>query len=504
MIKKKFHNNFMALSLAGLLTLPFYSLPAAAQEPEKAQSTETQTTGVTNVPVKPSTKPQTRLIKPTVQRGQIISQVIGDVDGDGKSEQVMLMGNRVVEGSSYMGELYVISKDPVTGKVKAFIRPKDLGGYNAYLSLTDVTGNGLQNVLITAPTGGTAGVVDYRILDFSGKNPGEIFTQENNRGVTMVGSFLPNFKAKLFFSNINKEVIVDLRGEKEQYEHLSVYNKDGSLKASGVEPFIQNLGSLVTLDLNDDGTDDVITTQKVFGATNAHSLGYVRALWEYRAGTWQQKKINFQTNLYAKKTYSTHNPVKGISGYEIEGQLAELENNRVIYPRFTKISGPQQWKLNSQLENFAKNVLNEVRQGGQVELSYEVKYAGENYASILLKGTVVKDNESTPVLEAYNFNMTTGEDVSLEQMVKPFGGFWREVKDQLNKENISFTQKDIYGYYYDGTVLGLLYGDGKEFDVEPEYYLPYLRKNCLKEKILTGQSMKEKKRNVEKKIEKKK
>ncbi len=504
MIKRNFPKNFIAFGLAAALSLSLYSMTEGAPVPETHKGSEPRTAQATNVPVKHIEKPKVRMVKPTLQRGQVVSQVMGDVDGDGKVEQVMLMGNPVVESSSYMGDLYVVSKDPATDKIKGFIRPKDLGGYNAYLALTDVTGNDVQNVLVTAPSGGKEGVADYRILDFSGSEPREIFTKDDNRGVTVLGTFLPDFKAKLYFPSIDKEIIVDLADERDKYEHLNVYNEDGSLKASGIEPSAQELSSLITLDLNGDGIDDVVTTQKVVGTANANVLGDIRAVWEYRAGTWQQKDVSFRTNLYAKKTFNTNLPVKGLGGYEITEQRAQLGNNVVTYPRFLKIVGAQQWKINSQLENFAKNVLDEVRKGGQVELNYEVKYAGEKYASILLRGTVVKENTSTPVLEAYNFALATGEDMPLNKMVRPFGAFWNKAKGLIAKENIVFTKDDIYGYYYDGNVLGLLYQDGKEFDIEPEVYGIYLGKNILGEKIVTDQSIKENKSKKEEKAEIKK
>lgn len=50
--------------------------------------------------------------------------------------------------------------------MKYFIRPQNLGGYDPYLMLADVTGSGAPNVIVAAPTGGTSGMVDFRILDY--------------------------------------------------------------------------------------------------------------------------------------------------------------------------------------------------------------------------------------------------------------------------------------------------------------------------------------------------
>lgn len=54
--------------------------------------------------------------------------------------------------------------------MKYFIRPQNLGGYDPYLMLADVTGSGAPNVIVAAPTGGTSGMVDFRILDLPGRN----------------------------------------------------------------------------------------------------------------------------------------------------------------------------------------------------------------------------------------------------------------------------------------------------------------------------------------------
>jgi hypothetical protein len=100
--------------------------------------------------------------------------------------------------------------------------------------------------------------------------------------------------------------------------------------------------------------------------------------------------------------------------------------------------------------------------------------------------------------------LATGEDMPLNKMVRPFGEFWQQIKNKISKENIVFGKDDIYGYYYDGNLLALLYNDGKEFDVEPKVYGTYLSKNVLQEKIVTDQSIKVKRSKQEKKAESKK
>ena len=119
---------------------------------------------ISNVPVKPPFKKAVREVELKLQRGQLISEAIGDVDGDGKEEVVDLLGNPVVEKSSFMGDLYIVVKEVGKKDVKYFIRPQNLGGYDPYLMLADVTGSGAPNVIVAAPTGGTSGMVDFLSL----------------------------------------------------------------------------------------------------------------------------------------------------------------------------------------------------------------------------------------------------------------------------------------------------------------------------------------------------
>ena len=136
--------------------------PTADKE-KKTEGTAEKKTGSQPLPKNDPLR-KTREVDFTVQHGQLISEAIGDIDGDGSEEVVDLMGNPVVEKSSFMGDMYLIvrevgAKDP--GKVKYYYRPKDLGGYNAYLTLADVTGDGYPDVIIAAPSGGSGGMVSY-------------------------------------------------------------------------------------------------------------------------------------------------------------------------------------------------------------------------------------------------------------------------------------------------------------------------------------------------------
>lgn len=434
---------------------------------------------------------KTRPVDFVIQHGQLISEAIGDIDGDGVDEVVDLMGNPVVDGSSFMGDMYLVAKEVNAAnpsKVKYYYRPRDLGGYNAYLTLADVTGNGWPNIIIAAPSGGSGGMVSYRILDVQDGRMEEIFGPEENKGVSMVGTYLPDYQVKLSFPNLTQDIILDVSNEKEAYRNLNVYNADGSLKDSGLRPTIQNLSQLSALDVNGDGMDEVVTLQKVVGVTNSDPLGVVRTVWDYRAGGWQPRTVGFQAELYSRPTYVNTDKVTGQSGYEIVSLKVATEDGAVEYPHFQKLDGKLAWKLNHGIEAFVRNHLKDLGIGTRLNLDYDVKYSGQNYASIMLLGLLTERDRSTAITRCFNFNVKTGEEVPLKAMVKPWDKFWKMVAKETAEAGQTLTPKDVTGYYFDGEALGLLYGDQKEFDLEAEKVLPYLKKNLPGEVFVTSQS----------------
>ena len=434
---------------------------------------------------------KTRPVDFVIQHGQLISEAIGDIDGDGVDEVVDLMGNPVVDGSSFMGDMYLVAREVNAAnpsKVKYYYRPRDLGGYNAYLILADVTGNGWPNIIIAAPSGGSGGMVSYRILDVQDGRMEEIFGPEENKGVAMVGTYLPEYQVKLSFPNLTQDIILDVSNEKEAYRNLNVYNADGSLKDSGLRPTIQNLSQLSALDVNGDGMDEVVTLQKVVGVTNSDPLGVVRTVWDYRAGGWQPRTVGFQAELYSRPTYVNTDKITGQSGYEIVSLKVATEDGAVEYPHFQKLDGKLAWKLNHGIEAFVRNHLKDLGIGSRLNLDYDVKYSGQNYASIMLLGLLTERDRSTAITRCFNFNVKTGEEVPLKAMVKPWGKFWKMVAKETAETGQTLTPKDVTSYYFDGDALGLLYGDQKEFDLEAEKVLPYLKKNLPGEVFVTSQS----------------
>ncbi len=476
----------LSLALVGILFIP--AVASAATNNNKTAGEKTEAVKITNAPVKNVAKPPVRNVELVVQRGEKISSLLADVDGDDKEELVELMGTPIANSTHYKGDIYVLVKEQGTGRIKKFIRPKDLGGYDAYMTVADVTGDGVEDVIVAAPTGGSGGIIDYRILDFSENEPREIFGINENKGVQVTGYYLPDYQVKLVFPTLNKEMVLALAADKDLYEHLNVYTADGNLKNSGLRPYTQNLSNLYAIDTNGDGRSDVITTQRIVGVTNVDTIGYLRTKWKYKAGTWQQEKVDFQTTLDYKQDYAKDDVLTGAGGYTITRENVVVENNNMSYPHFDKLPSTSQWNINNQLEEYTKTVLYKVMGKGRAVVKYEVPYAGNNFVSILFTGNVTKDGKTEPIAESYNFDLATGTDVALEQLLAAKGKFWEVVAAESKKNNLVVNSNTVYNYYFDGDNLVLLYGEGKEFGLSANKVAIFLKKGKIRDEILTKQS----------------
>ena len=466
-----FRDRYLFLVVLGMLMLPV-EVTAAPKLPVENKAAASAT--ITN-------PEQAKKINPVileVQRGKIIDQIIGDVDGDGKDEEVLLMGNKIVKDSYFMGELYVIVKDLNDGKIKAYIRPQNCGGYNSFLTLADVTGDGIYDVIINASTGGSGDTVDLRVLNFAGGEAKEIFTKENNSGIAFVGKYLPNYKAELMFPTINKNIVVDLSGKKDLYNNFNIYAANGQVKNSGEMPYMQDFFSAIAIDVDGDGTEELVTAQRITGPISMETLGYVRTIWKYAAENWQAKQIDFRMNLLSKNNYSSNADIVAPGGYLIKKQNIAIDNSLINYPHVSKMGiGYQQGKLNGQINAFIKKEISGISTGNQLEMDYEIKYAGNKWLSVLFTGVKTRDDKNSKVVQAFNFDMETGESISLENLLTKQAKFWARVKEETTKKGHALNKAEVQGFYYDGDCLVLLCKEKEAFALTKKSLELYLRKD---------------------------
>ena len=386
-----------------------------------------------------------------VQRGELLATAYGDVDGDGQEEKVLLLGNKFSNDTHYYTKLYLLVKDAKTDNIKGAIRPSIAGGYDASIRLADVTGNGVDDILIAAPTGGSGGIVDYRIIDFTDNKPREIFTAEDNQGVQIGGNYLPDYKVRITFGDKGKEVIMSVPTDLGFYGYLKIYDDEGNLLKDYYHPYGQYLSGLLLLDTDGDGVAEVITTQRIVGLNNTDTLGYIRAVWRYTAAAWQLDNYIFQSKLDSLGHSTERENVIGLGGYKVCQEKAVIGRNVIAYPRISNAGkGAAQWKTNAQIESFVRAQFDEIKNKGYLEMNYEVKYGGYKLLSILMTGKKDGKGGNEDILKPFNFDLATGELVPLEKLLGNDKKMWEKVAEITAKQGNKVTAETMDSYYFDG------------------------------------------------------
>ena len=386
-----------------------------------------------------------------LQRGELLATAYGDVDGDGQEEKVLLMGNKFSNDSHYYTKLYLLVKDALTDNIKGAIRPSIAGGYDVSLRLADVTGNGVDDILIAAPTGGSGGIVDYRIIDFTDNQPREIFTAEDNQGVQIGGNYLPDYKVRITFGDKGKEVIMSVPNDLAFYGYLKIYDDEGNLLKDYYHPYGQYLSGLLLLDTDVDGVAEVITTQRIVGLNNTDTLGYVRAVWRYTAAAWQLDNYTFQSKLDSLGRSTERENFIGLGGYKVIPEKAVIGRTVITYPRISNAGkGAPQWKTNAQIESFVRTQFDEIKNKGYLEMNYEVKYGGYKLLSILVTGKKDGKGGNEDILKPFNFDLATGELVPLEKLLGKDKKMWEKVAEITAKQGNKVTAETMDSYYFDG------------------------------------------------------
>ena len=167
----------------------------------------------------------------------------------------------------------------------------------------------------------------------------------------------------------------------------------------------------------------------------------MRTLWAYRAGTWQVQDVSFRTELYTKPAYQTNDRVKGKSGYEIIPLPLDTPVGNLYYPHFQKFDAKLAWKMNHAMEMFYRSKIRDASFGSRLHLSYDVKYAGKNYASILVMGLYSDHEMNEPIIQGFNFDLRTGEAVELKDLVRPAGKFWTMVRNEAQRPGFPSRKK---------------------------------------------------------------
>lgn len=220
--------------------------------------------------------------------GVPIQTIQADVTGNQRPDVVALFGTKKEQGSPYYTSLSVVVQS--AGAHQVMVIPVKEGGYNPYIKLCDLNGDGVLDILVGAETGGSAGTSNYYIYTV---NHERIMSMPTPQPIAASGAYLNHYKAQIKLGEKGKEIILDLRDRKELYDKEGIYKNGKLLKPTSV--LINGFSKLEPTKSGTDTQCSLVGLQRISGIYNADTIGYVTSLWKWNPS------MNKWTSLFVTK-----------------------------------------------------------------------------------------------------------------------------------------------------------------------------------------------------------
>ena len=213
----------------------------------------------------------------------IITSVKGDVTYDGIPDTVSLIGVQFGDSNAWQ-QMSLVIQNGATGRITDIALPDD-AAYAPSISLVSLTGKDKRDILLSLPTGGSGGIIDYIIYTYDDGTFRQIFASDDyNATYTYQIQYLDGYAVKAASQLNRQEYFIDLTGKGSDYLN-QLYNADGSLREP-MEGFVNPLSGLYPIDFDGDGQSSLLAWQRIAGLYNADSLGYFLNTLDWQGGTF--------------------------------------------------------------------------------------------------------------------------------------------------------------------------------------------------------------------------
>ncbi|WP_404460384.1 VCBS repeat-containing protein [Sutcliffiella horikoshii] len=200
----------------------------------------------------------------------VVASSTGDVNGDLIPDSVYVTGYRESEG--YIIQNMVLGiRDGATG-VSVSIPLKENMGYDPMLFLGDFTGDGINDIFISIPTGGSGGTTNTYIYSFVNNEPRLLFDSDAfNQTYQYEVTYKDNYKVEVVSKRNDARYLIDLSLRDAGYLN-EIYDANGKLKAP-ISGWVDPISGIYPIDFGFDGIYDLLAYQQIAGSYHADTVG---------------------------------------------------------------------------------------------------------------------------------------------------------------------------------------------------------------------------------------
>ncbi|MFD2640203.1 VCBS repeat-containing protein [Piscibacillus salipiscarius] len=211
---------------------------------------------------------------------EIVAMTQGDVTGDGISDTVYVMGFRESD-VSIIRKMSLVINDGATNLLTNIYLEEDMG-YDPGLFLGDFTGDGVSDIFLNIPSGGSGATSYNYIYSFVNQQARLLFDSNvYNAEYSYTVTYQDDYKVEVVSEKNQARYMIDLSLRDSEYLN-EIYYEDGTLKepitgwvdpVSGLYPIGYSSRSPVYL---------LLAYQQIAGRYHADSIGYVqnRLKWD--------------------------------------------------------------------------------------------------------------------------------------------------------------------------------------------------------------------------------
>lgn len=199
-----------------------------------------------------------------------------DISGDGKEDTIILKGIPYDEGTAFLKEIQLQITGSNGKKYNVELEP----GYEPTVTFIDLDHDGVEDLLISIPSGGSGGITNYSLFTFKDFQLKEIAAPEP---LTITSQFLDDYQASITIENSGQTYNFDLKGRKKEYDRLGIYHK-GKLNEPR-ELMVDPYSSLKPI-LVKENMYGLKAIQQVSGAYHADGIAFIESSWYYDNGKW--------------------------------------------------------------------------------------------------------------------------------------------------------------------------------------------------------------------------